>query len=82
MQMAKTLTLRIDTETYNAFAKKARAENRTLSNFIETAVKEYITESEFADDAEMAGILANEKLVERLRKGSRDAKRKKGRMID
>ena len=79
--MPKTLTIRIDDKTYVAFSKKAKAENRSLANFIETAVKAHIQESAFVDDSEMAEILANERLVERLRKGSRDAKRKKGALI-
>ena len=79
--MPKTLTLRIDDETYKVFAKQARAENRSLANFIETAVKEHIRKSAFVDDFEMAEILSNERLVERLRRGSRDAKAKRGVLI-
>ena len=56
--MPKTLTIRIDDKTYSAFAKRAKAENRSLANFIETAVKAHIQESAFVDDSEMAEILA------------------------
>jgi predicted DNA-binding protein len=79
--MPKTVTLRINDETYRSFSKRARTENRSLANFIETAVKEHIEECDFVDDSEMAEILANERLVERLRKGSKGAARKKGTMI-
>ncbi len=79
--MPKTLTLRIDDETYRSFMKRAKSENRSLANFIETAVKEHIRQSDFVDDSEMAEILENEQLVERLRKGSKDARKKKGSMI-
>ena len=79
--MPKTLTIRIDDKTYAAFAKRAKAENRSLANFIETAVKAHIQESAFVDDSEMAEILANERLVDRLRRGSNDAKGKKGSLI-
>jgi hypothetical protein len=79
--MPKTVTLRIDDKTYRSFLKRAKVENRSLSNFIETAVKEHIQECDFIDDSEMAEILANEPLVERLKKGSKEAKRKKGTMI-
>ncbi len=79
--MAKTLTLRIEEATYESFARIAKAENRSLANFIETAVKAHIRESAFADDSEMAEILANERLVERLKKGSRNVRRKKGTLI-
>lgn len=76
-----TVTIRIDEDTYSSFAKRAKAENRSLANFIETAVKNHIRESAFADDSEMAEILANENLVERLRRGSDDVRKKKGTMI-
>jgi len=33
------------------------------------------------EDSEMAEILANERLVERLRRGSKDVKGKKGTLI-
>ena len=79
--MPKTLTIRIDEKTYRSFLKWAEAENRSLANFIETAVKQHIRERDFVDDSEMAEILANEQLIERLRKGSKDAKRKKGTMV-
>ncbi|MBI2889618.1 MAG: ribbon-helix-helix protein, CopG family [Nitrospirae bacterium] len=77
--MSKTVTLRVDDETYRNLNRWAGAENRSVSNFIETAVKEHVRHSAFVDDAEMAGILADERLVERLKRGSRDARRKKGR---
>lgn len=79
--MPKTVTLRINDETYRSFLKRAKTENRSLANFIETAVKEHIQECEFVDDSEMAEILANEQLVERLRRGSKEAARKRGMMI-
>ena len=80
--MPKTLTIRVSDDTYRSFLKRAKAENRSISNFIETTVNEHMRECDFADDSEMAAILANEQLVERLRKGSEDARRKKGRMIE
>ena len=79
--MAKTVTIRIDEATYREFSRRAKAQNRPLSNFITTAVKERMQETDFADDVEMADILANEQLVARLRKGSVDARRRKGTMI-
>ena len=79
--MPKTVTLRIDDKTYRSFLKRAKVENRSLSNFIETTVKEHIQECDFVIDSEMAEILANEQLVERLKKGSKEAKSKKGTMI-
>ena len=79
--MAKTLTIRVDDETYHALVSRAKAENRSVANFIENAVKSHIQEHDFVDDVEMAEILANERLVERLKRGSRQAKRRKGTFV-
>ncbi len=79
--MPKTLTIRVDEETYDTFVRRAKAENRSVANFIENAVKTHIHDHDFVDDVEMAEILANERLVERLRRGSQQAKRRKGALV-
>jgi hypothetical protein len=80
--MAKTVTLRLNDDVFSAFLDAAKAENRPLSNLIETAALSRIRELQFVDDAEMSEILANENLLKRLKKGARDAKMGKGRFID
>ena len=80
--MGKTVTLRLSDEVYHALVEAARADNRPLSNLIETAALAKIREQQFADDTEMAEILANQNLVKRVRKGSRDAKAGKGQFVD
>lgn len=79
--MPKTLTLRLDDETYATFARAAKAERRSLANLIETAALRHLDESHFADDAEMAGIFSDRELLARLKAGSADAKRRKGRFV-
>ena len=80
--MGKTVTLRLSDEVYHALVEAARADNRPLSNLIETAALAKIREQQFVDDAEMAEILANQNLVKRIKKGSRDAKAGKGQFVD
>lgn len=80
--MAKTLTLRLDDEVYQEFADAARAENRSLANLIQTAALAQLREREFVDDYEMAEILANERLLERIRQGSADARARRGRFVE
>jgi hypothetical protein len=80
--MAKTVTLRLEEEVYNIFLEAAKAENRPLSNLIETAALSRIREQQFVDDAEMSEILANENLLKRLKKGARDAETGTGRFVD
>lgn len=79
--MAKTVTLRLDDGAYRELKEAAEAANRPLSNLIETAALERIREQRFVDDAEMAEILGNEALLERLRSGSRQARQRKGRFV-
>ena len=80
--MAKTVTLRLNEKVYQAFVEAAQAENRPLSNLIETAAFAKISENQFVDDLEMAEILANQDLIKRIRKGSREAKGRKGRFVE
>ncbi len=79
--MAKTLTMRLDDETYQSFARAARAERRSLANLVETAALRHLAEASFVDDAEMAEILSRPELVKRLKTGSRDARKRKGRLV-
>ena len=80
--MSKTVTLRLKEDVYNAFIEAAKAENRSLSNLIETAAFNKIREQQFVDDAEMAEILADQKLMKRIGKGSREAHLRNGQFIE
>ncbi len=80
--MPKTVTLRIDDKLLDRFKHHAELENRTISNFIETATLRYIEEVELVDEFEMAEILNNENLLKRLKKGSEDARKKRGRFAE
>lgn len=80
--MPKTVTLRLNDETYEAFLEASKAENRSIANLIETAALNKIREQQFVDDVEMAEILANEDLLKRIKQGSREVKSKKGRFVE
>jgi hypothetical protein len=79
--MPKTLTMRLDDETYMTFVRAARAERRSLANLIETSALRHIQESNFADEAEMAEILSDRNLLARLKAGSADARKRRGRFV-
>jgi hypothetical protein len=76
-----TITLRLPENHYRLFKKLAEEENRSLSNFIETATIRHIEESEYADSFEMEEIKKNSRLNVSLRKGHTDARLKKGRFV-
>ena len=80
--MPKTVTLRLSDETYITFLEAAKAENRSLSNLIETAALAKVREQQFADDVEVAEIMANEELMKRIQKGSQEARLRKGSFVD
>jgi predicted DNA-binding protein len=79
--MSKTVTLRIEKSLYEKIKEHANSENRTLSNFIVTATVKYIEQIELVDKYEMEEIVNNADLLERLQKGSIDAKHKRGRFV-
>ena len=80
--MSKTVTLRLDDEVYRELKEAAAAEHRPLSNLIEVAALARIRERQFVDDVEMAEIRENQGLIERLRRGSRDAAERRGRFVE
>ncbi len=80
--MAKTVTLRLNDESYNVFLEASKAENRSIANLIESAALTKIRELQFVDDVEMAEILANEDLLKRIKQGSKEAKTKRGRFVE
>ncbi len=79
--MPKVVTLRLNDDVYHLFNHFAKDDNRTLSNFIETAAKRYIEQNiEFADEYEMDEI-KNTDLNNSIKRGVKDAKNKKGRFV-
>jgi uncharacterized protein (DUF1778 family) len=72
--MSKTITIRLEDEKYELFKKFAEMDNRSISNFIETATSRYIEEIEYADEFEMAEINDNEDLQKSLKRGRTDVK--------
>ena len=80
--MSKTVTLRLSDDVYQLFRQSAESDNRPLSNFIETATRRFIEQSELADESEMAEIRGNATLNRSIRRGHSDARSKRGRFVD
>jgi len=79
--MSKTVTLRLPEQTYERFRILAERENRSLSNFIETAASRYVEMEQFVDEFEMAEIQTNAELNLSLKRGIKDAKAGRGRFV-
>ena len=79
--MPKTVTIRLEDKKYAIFKECAAGDNRTLSNFIETATMRYIEENEFADEIEMNEIKNDKSLDLSIKRGIKDYKEKRMRNI-
>ena len=78
----KTITLRLDDLTYKLFLQFALADNRPISNMIETAAKKHLEECFFVEETEMHGIREDKGLLSRLKKSSKAARARSGRFVD
>ena len=80
--MAKTITLRIDDETYELIRKAASGQKRSISNFIEYATIAYLAEDSFVSDEEMEEILQNEKLLKSFGEAQIDIENQDYRIVE
>ena len=79
--MTKTITVRVDDETYGKLKTVADAERRTISNFIENAALSYVESSGFVSDEEMEDVTGNSDLIG-LKKSLNDIKEGKYTIVD
>jgi predicted transcriptional regulator len=79
--MSKTVTLRLDEKIYQLFRGMATQDNRSLSNFIETAALRFIEEHEYMDEFEMEEIRENASLNRSINRGLNDAKAGRGQFV-
>lgn len=79
--MPKTITLRLDDPVYREFRELAAEDHRPLANWIVATTLKHLEECQFVDEFEMAGIRRDKELVRRLRRGSQDARLKRGRFV-
>ncbi len=79
--MAKTITMRVDDETYQMFKTAAEGERRSISNFIEWATLSFLLEENVISDREMEDILRNEQLLRNLEQGHKEIEEGNYRII-
>jgi hypothetical protein len=80
--MPKTITLRLSDEDYQKFSNFAKADNRPIANAIETLALRQLEEFIFVSAFEMDEILSDESLKKRLKAGSKQAQKMKGRFVE
>ncbi|MDC7225225.1 MAG: CopG family transcriptional regulator [Spirochaetales bacterium] len=79
--MAKTITMRVDDDTYSLIKTAAEGDRRSISNFIEYATIAFLTEESFVSDNEMDEILADENLLKSFKQGRKEIKEGKYRIV-
>ena len=80
--MGKTITIRIDDDTYKKIKSAAESEKRTISNFMEYATIAYLENSSFVSDEEMIQVAEDHELMNRLQKSMQDIKRGNYRIVE
>ena len=75
--MSKTVTVRLDEETYQMIRHAAEGQLRSISNFMEYATISYLTEESFVSDDEMSEILDDTELTKALSSARRDVAAKR-----
>lgn len=68
----KTVTMRVDDNVYQTIKLAADGQKRNMSNFIEFAVSQYLTSSQYIDGDEMSEILQDKELISNLKSGLDD----------
>ena len=80
--MEKTITLRIDDDTYTLIKKAADGQRRSISNFIEFATVRYLTEDSYISDEEMNEIIMDKELIKNIGAAKKDIKDRKYRIVE
>lgn len=65
----KTVTMRVDDSTWQIISAAADGQKRTISNFLEFAVLQYLSSAQYVDNVEMRAILKDKELVRSLKEG-------------
>jgi predicted transcriptional regulator len=70
----KTVTMRVDDSTWRMISAAADGQKRTISSFLEFAVLQYLSSSQYVDNVEMRAILKDKELVRSLKEGLKELK--------
>lgn len=80
--MAKTITIRIDDETYEKIKSAAESEKRTISNFMEYATLSYMESSSFVSEEEMQQLAQDSQLLSNIKESLNDIQNGRYRLVD
>lgn len=70
--MSKTVTVRLDEQTYELIRSAASGSRRSISNFIEYATVAFLSEDAFVSEPEMDEIMGDSDLMKDLEQGRKE----------
>ena len=70
--MAKTITLRIEEDLYEAIKEASVSQNRSIANYIEHATRSYMLDESFVSEEEMEDIMKDKDFVRTIRSSLSD----------
>lgn len=79
--MSKTITIRLDDNTYQMFKMAANGEKRTISNFLEFATLSYLSQETHVSDQEMNELLKDKELINNLLNGEKEISEGKYKIV-
>ncbi len=79
--MSKTVTVRMDDNIFKLFKLAANGERRTISNFLEFAALNYLTNEICISDEEMEEIMNDKVLMAGIKKGLSEIKKGRYKIV-
>jgi len=80
--MSKTVTIRLDEDTYDMIKRAADGQMRSIANFIEYATVSYLAEEAFVSNEEMDEIMSDSELVRTLKNSAADVRAKRYKVVE
>lgn len=79
--MTHTVSIRMDKNLYQSINKVAKANKRSISNYIEYAMERFLLEESFVSDEEMGEILSHKDFVSNVKTAKKQIKSKEVRFV-
>lgn len=79
--MTHTVSIRMDKSLYQSLSKVAKANKRSISNYIEYAMERFLLEESFVSDEEMTEILSHKEFASNAKAARKQIKSKDVRFV-
>lgn len=79
--MTHTVSIRMEKNLYQSISKVAKANKRSISNYIEYAMERFVLEESFVSDEEMAEILSHKDFAANAKTARKQIKSKEVRFV-